>query len=69
MTALADALYDDEVDAILINQGYVDLLTEKDGYTDFRDQTRVLYTYTMTHEVNPIVPNTSICLLYTSRCV
>lgn len=60
VTALADALYDDEVDAILINQGYVDLLTEKDGYTDFRDQTRVLYTYTTTHEVDPIVPNTSI---------
>lgn len=60
MTALADALYDDEIDAILINQGYVDLLTEKDGYTDFRDQTRVLYTYTTTHEVDPIVPNTSI---------
>ena len=60
MTALADALYDDEVDAILINQGCVDLLTEKDGYTDFRDQTRVLYTYTTTHEVDPIVPNTSI---------
>lgn len=60
MTALADALYDDEVDAILINQGYVDLLTEKDGYTDFRDQTRVLYTYTTIHEVDPIVPNTSI---------
>lgn len=60
MTALADALYEDEVDAILINQGYVDLLTEKDGYTDFRDQTRVLYTYTTTHEVDPIVPNTSI---------
>ena len=60
MTALADALYDDEVDAILINQGYVDLLTEKDGYTDSRDQTRVLYTYTTTHEVDPIVPNTSI---------
>lgn len=60
MTALADAFYDDEVDAILINQGYVDLLTEKDGYTDFRDQTRVLYTYTTTHEVDPIVPNTSI---------
>lgn len=60
MTALADALYDDEVDAILINQGYVDLLTEKDGYTDLRDQTRVLYTYTTTHEVDPIVPNTSI---------
>ena len=60
MTALADALYDDEADAILINQGYVDLLTEKDGYTDFRDQTRVLYTYTTTHEVDPIVPNTSI---------
>lgn len=60
MTALADALYDDEVDAILINQGYVDLLTEKDGYTNFRDQTRVLYTYTTTHEVDPIVPNTSI---------
>ena len=60
MTALADALSDDEVDAILIDQGYVDLLTEKDGYTDFRDQTRVLYTYTTTHEVDPIVPNTSI---------
>lgn len=54
MTALADALYDDEVDAILINQGYVDLLTEKDG------SGRVLYTYTTTHEVDPIVPNTSI---------
>ena len=33
--ALVDALYDDEVQAIILNEGYIPVLTEQDGYKDF----------------------------------
>ena len=43
--AMADALYDDEVQAIILNEGYIPLLTEQENYKDFSDRTRILYEY------------------------
>lgn len=60
MTALADALYDDEVDAILINQGYVDLLTEKDGTPTSATRPACSIPTPRPMRSTPIVPNTSI---------
>ena len=52
MTELADALYDDEVDAIILNKGYISLLEEREGYEDFSSQTRVIYEHTVTREID-----------------
>ncbi len=41
--AMADALYAGEVNAMILNSGYVDLLEEIEGYGDFTDRTRILY--------------------------
>ena len=50
---LTDALYDDQVGAILLNKGYIPLLEEQEGYADFSDRTRILYEYTTTKAVEP----------------
>ena len=60
MTALADALYDDEVGAVLLGEGYAQLLTEYEGYEDFLQRTRVLYTYTATREVGPAAVSAAV---------
>lgn len=44
-TELADALYDGTVQVILLNTGYVGVLTEIDGYTDFEERTKLLTSY------------------------
>lgn len=60
VTQLATALLNKEVDAILINQGYLTLLESTEEYATFADQTRILYEFTSTKEVAPIQPNPSI---------
>ncbi len=52
MTELVDALYDDQVDAIILNKGYIAPLEEKDGYASFSSQTRIVYEHTVTREMN-----------------
>ena len=42
---LADGLLNNEVDAILINSAYLDLLTDVEGYTDIVSQLRKIYEY------------------------
>ena len=54
MSELVDALYDDNVDAIILNEGYIPLLQEMDGYQDFSDQVRIVYEFTTEHEVESI---------------
>lgn len=49
---LVDDLYDGNVGAILLNKGYVDLIKERDGYSDFSQRTRIIYEYTITREIN-----------------
>ena len=53
---LADALYDGEVDAIILNDGYLPILEQTEGYTDFDDYTRILKQFDFTKEVAPVVP-------------
>lgn len=53
-TSLTDALYDDQVGAILLNKGYIPLLEEQEGYEDFSEKTRILYEYTTSKTVEPI---------------
>ena len=60
MPQLADALYDGEVDAIILNDGYLPILEQTEGYTDFDDYTRILKQFDFTKEVAPVVPNESI---------
>ena len=56
---LTDALYDDQVGAILLNKGYIPLLEEQEGYADFSDRTRILYEYTTTKPVEPTPADTN----------
>ena len=51
LTDLADALYDDQVDAIILNKGYLSLLEEQTGYEDFTRQTRIIYEHEITREI------------------
>lgn len=44
MEQLAQALYDGEVQAIIMNQAYASALKDVDGYTDFADQTKIIFT-------------------------
>ena len=57
---LADALYDGEVDAIILNDGYLPILEQTEGYTDFDSYTRIIKQFDFTKEVAPVVPNESI---------
>jgi LCP family protein required for cell wall assembly len=52
MTELVDALYDDEVDAIILNKGYIALLQDKTEYADFSKQTRIIFEHTITREID-----------------
>ena len=56
---LTDALYDDQVGAILLNKGDIPLLEEQEGYADFSDRTRILYEYTTTKTVEPTPADTN----------
>lgn len=58
--AMADALYDDEIQAIILNEGYISLLTEQEPYSDFSDRTKIIYEYVTKHEITSIKPSGSI---------
>ena len=57
---MADALYDDEVQALILNEGYIPLLTEQENYRDFSDRTKIIYEYVTEHEITAIKPTGSI---------
>lgn len=50
-TALADALYAGKVDAIILDDSFVTMMSELDGYTSFSSKTRILYQFTVTNDV------------------
>lgn len=60
ITTLADALYDDEVDVIMLNSGYISILEGMPGYEDFSEQTRILYEFTTERQVDSVKPNKAI---------
>ena len=57
---MADALYDDEIQAMILNEGYISLLTEQEDYSDFSSHTKVIYEYVTEHEITSIKPSGSI---------
>ena len=42
---MVDALYAQEVNAIILSESYIDVLESMDGYSDFSDRTRLLDTH------------------------
>ena len=60
ITDLVDALYAQEVDTIVLNEGYISLMENMDEYADFSQRTRIIYEFTTLREVEPIKPNPAI---------
>lgn len=48
--AMVDALYNGEVDAMVLNSAYVDILEEMEIYADFSERVKILWSYNV-HEV------------------
>ena len=44
ITGIVDTLYNGEVDAIILNSSYVDAIVQMEGYEDFEDKTKVVYS-------------------------
>ncbi len=51
-TVLLDALYGQECRCIVLNEAYIDVLTELDGYEDVEDRIRELARFEVTQEVS-----------------
>jgi LCP family protein required for cell wall assembly len=51
VTALADALYAGGIDAIVLDDSFVTMMGELDGYTSFSSDTRILYQFTVTSDI------------------
>lgn len=49
--AMADALFAEEVDALLINSAYVDILTEMEIYADFTERVKCIWEYNVQQSV------------------
>lgn len=60
MTELVDALYDDNVQAIILNEGYIPMIEDMEGYENFSQQIRIIYEFTTEHEVDSIVSKGSL---------
>ena len=55
--SMIDALFAGEIDAIIINEAYLAILEEQEGYEDIFDRIRILQTYDVegTHHIEDIV--------------
>lgn len=68
-TVLTDALYDDEVDAIILNEGYISVLSNNEEYADFSSQTRIIYEYAIEREIeNPLPANADLSKPFVVYC-
>lgn len=68
-TVMTDALYDDEVNAIILNEGYIPVLTNNEEYADFSSQTRIIYEYAIEREIeNPMPTNTDLAKPFVIYC-
>ncbi len=56
---MVNALYSGQVGAIILNSGYVGILEEMDGFTDFSEKTRVLYLVLTHNAADPTQPDPS----------
>ncbi len=53
---LLDALYEGEVDFICINSAYTGLLTDTEGYADFEEKVRMIYSKEFVTEIETEMP-------------
>ena len=60
LTSLADALYDGNAGAIILNSSYLTTLDSLEDYSTFSKDTRIIYEFSTTKELEPIKPNASI---------
>ena len=60
VTDLVDALLAGDVDAIMLNEGYIAMVSRIEEYADFSDKTRILYEFTTERAVETIAPNPAI---------
>lgn len=67
-TALVDALYASQVDAILLTSGAMTQLEDMDNYTDLGEKTRIIYTHTISREVNIAVGGAEITEPFVIYC-
>lgn len=68
-TVLTDALYDDEVDAIILNEGYIPILESNEEYADFSNQTRIIYEYAIEREIdNPTMADIDLSKPFAVYC-
>lgn len=51
VTALADALYNREDTAIILNHSYSDMLTDMDEYKNFKNDIRIIYSIDVEHDL------------------
>ena len=53
---MVDELFDESVDAILLNEAYVPILQELEGYENFSEDTRVIHRFVFEERSEPDVP-------------
>lgn len=53
VTDMVDALFRREVNVIILNEAYVDVLKEQEQYESFADRTRMIYSYEIIEENMP----------------
>lgn len=41
---------------MILNEGYISLLTEQEDYSDFSSHTKIIYEYVTEHEITSIKP-------------
>ena len=51
ITAMVDALYNGQLDALILHDASISLLVEQDGYQDFMSRARILHTLTIEEKV------------------
>ena len=67
-TELADSLRDDTIPAIIINESYLDVLEEVEGYETFADEIKYIDEFNIETDVktDPDAKNTDVFLVYIS---
>lgn len=68
-SVMTDALYDDEIDALILNEGYIPVLENNEEYSDFSTQTRIIYEYATEREIqNNLTSNTNVSKPFVVYC-
>lgn len=53
-TDMVDALYAKTINAMIMNKAYIDVLTDTEGYEDFSEKTKIIYSHEIVKYINLI---------------